>query len=168
MATGTFIIILEVAPNFVKSRRPCRVSYFITSTVSADRLAPSGVQASADKEMTTFVPPIGVYITGYCKLHIQVVSYYPKFLAANFSWFLCVARILWTNRSHPWLLMPWLLSSSEYKQPRCFNRTILRHWRRDKIAAIFNTTFINGFSWMKMYKFRIRFHWSLFLWAKLV
>ena len=29
------------------------------------------------------------------------------------------------------------------------------------MAAIFQT-FSNAFSWMKMYKFRLRFHWSLF------
>ena len=38
----------------------------------------------------------------------------------------------------------------------------LTHWGRDKMAAVFQTTFSNAFSWMKMYKFRIRFHWSLF------
>ena len=39
----------------------------------------------------------------------------------------------------------------------------LTHWGRDKMAAIFQTTFPNGFSWMKMYDFRLTFHWSLFL-----
>ena len=38
----------------------------------------------------------------------------------------------------------------------------LTHWGRDKMAAIFQTTFLNAFSWMKMFKFRLRFHWSLF------
>ena len=36
------------------------------------------------------------------------------------------------------------------------------HWGRDKMAAIFQTGFSNAFSWMKMDKFRSRFHWSLF------
>ena len=40
---------------------------------------------------------------------------------------------------------------------------ILTHWGRDKMAAIFQTTFSNGFSWTKMYEFRLTFHWSLFL-----
>ena len=35
--------------------------------------------------------------------------------------------------------------------------------RRDKMAAFFQTIFLNGFSWMKMYGFRLEFHWSLFL-----
>ena len=29
--------------------------------------------------------------------------------------------------------------------------------------AVFQTTYSNGYSWMKMYEFRIKFHWSLFL-----
>ena len=45
---------------------------------------------------------------------------------------------------------------------QCYN-TELTHWGRDKMAAIFQTTFSNAFSWMKMYEFRLRFHWSLFL-----
>ena len=31
------------------------------------------------------------------------------------------------------------------------------------LAAIFQTIFVNGFSWMKIYQLRLRFHWSLFL-----
>ena len=38
----------------------------------------------------------------------------------------------------------------------------LTHWDRDKMGAIFQTTCSNAFSWMKMLKFRLRFHWSLF------
>ena len=32
----------------------------------------------------------------------------------------------------------------------------------DKMAAIFQATFSNVFSWMKMLEFRLKFHWSLF------
>ena len=39
----------------------------------------------------------------------------------------------------------------------------LTHWGRAKMADIFQTTFSNVFSWMKMYEFRLKFHWSLFL-----
>ena len=38
----------------------------------------------------------------------------------------------------------------------------LTHWGRDEMAAIFQTTFSNAFSWMKMFEFRLRFHWILF------
>ena len=39
----------------------------------------------------------------------------------------------------------------------------LTHWGRKKIDAILQTTFSNAFSWMKMFEFRLQFHWSLFL-----
>ena len=41
--------------------------------------------------------------------------------------------------------------------------SLLTHWGRDKIDAILQTTFSNAISWMKMFEFRLRFHWSLFL-----
>ena len=43
----------------------------------------------------------------------------------------------------------------------------LTHWGRDTMAAIFQTTFSNGFFWMQMYEFRLTFHWNLFLWVQL-
>ena len=46
---------------------------------------------------------------------------------------------------------------------KIFSFNLLTHWGWDKMAAIFQTTFSNAFSWMKMYEFRLRFHWSLFL-----
>ena len=39
----------------------------------------------------------------------------------------------------------------------------LTHWGRDKIDAISQTTFWSTFSWMKMFEFRLKFHWNLFL-----
>ena len=38
-----------------------------------------------------------------------------------------------------------------------FCGTHLTHWGRDKMAAIFQTTVWNGFSWMKMHEFRLKF-----------
>ena len=35
----------------------------------------------------------------------------------------------------------------------------VRWLRWDKMDDIFQTTFSNGYSWMKMYEFRLRFHW---------
>ena len=40
---------------------------------------------------------------------------------------------------------------------------ILTHWGQDKMAAVSQTMFSNAFSWMKMYEFHFKFHWSLFL-----
>ena len=47
------------------------------------------------------------------------------------------------------------------------SKFFLTYWGRDKMAAIFQTSFSIAFSWMKMYEFRIRFHWNLFLRVKL-
>ena len=38
---------------------------------------------------------------------------------------------------------------------------ILTHWSQDKMAAILQTC-SNSFSWMKMFNFGFKFHWSLF------
>ena len=43
----------------------------------------------------------------------------------------------------------------------------LKHWGRDKIATILETTFSNAFSLLKMNEFRLIFYWSLFLRFKL-
>ena len=39
----------------------------------------------------------------------------------------------------------------------------VRTLRPRQMAAGFQTTFSNRFRWMKMYEFRLKFHWSLFL-----
>ena len=44
----------------------------------------------------------------------------------------------------------------------------LTHWGRDKMAAIFQTTFSNAFSWIKSHEFWLRFQWSLFLRVQLI
>ena len=41
-------------------------------------------------------------------------------------------------------------------------RKELTHWGRDKMATIFQTTFSNAFSWMKIVVFLSKFHWNLF------
>ena len=46
-----------------------------------------------------------------------------------------------------------------YNGPMCF----ILHWGRDKMAANFLTTISNTFSWLKIYEFRLRYHWSLLL-----
>ena len=44
-----------------------------------------------------------------------------------------------------------------------FSLEELTHWGRDKMDAISQTTFSNAFSWMKMFEYRLKFHWNLFL-----
>ena len=43
-----------------------------------------------------------------------------------------------------------------------FKHISLTHWYWDKMSSIFQKTFSNAFSWMEMYKIRLRFHWILF------
>ena len=40
---------------------------------------------------------------------------------------------------------------------------LVTHCGRDKMDAISQTTFSNAFSWMKIFEFLFKFHWSLFL-----
>ena len=42
----------------------------------------------------------------------------------------------------------------------CLPSPLLRHWGRGKMDAISQTPFWNVFSWMKMYQFCLKFHWS--------
>ena len=44
---------------------------------------------------------------------------------------------------------------------------ILSHCGRGKMADNYLTTISNAFSWMKMYKLRLRFHWNLFTMVQL-
>ena len=41
----------------------------------------------------------------------------------------------------------------------------LTQWGRYKVAAISQRTFSNAFSWMKMFKFLLKFHWNWFCWV---
>ena len=54
------------------------------------------------------------------------------------------------------------MSSGKWR-PYCLGLNVLTHWGRDKMAAIFQTTFSNGFSGNENVYFRLTFHWSLFL-----
>ena len=72
----------------------------------------------------------------------------------------CIDDVRWTG--------PCLSMSSDFQLHGiigpCSNKILLwlTHWGRDKMGAIFQTTFSNAFSWMKMFEFRFKFHWSLF------
>ena len=39
----------------------------------------------------------------------------------------------------------------------------LTHWGRYKMAVVFQTIFSSACSWMTMFEFRLKFHWTLFL-----
>ena len=71
-----------------------------------------------------------------------------------------------------WLIKT-MLHPKHFHENLCLNNTYRKcvrffglrsycHWGRDNMGAVFKTTFSNAFSLMMMYKFRLRFHWSLF------
>ena len=47
--------------------------------------------------------------------------------------------------------------------PICSRVWRITHWGRDKVDAISKTTFSSAFSRMKIFEFRLKFHWGLFL-----
>ena len=76
-------------------------------------------------------------------------------LGTNFIKILIGIQTLWFNKMH-------LKMSSPKWRPFCLGLNVLTHWGRDKMAAIFQTTFSIAFYWITMYELRMRFHWSLF------
>ena len=54
------------------------------------------------------------------------------------------------------------LSAANYSTATVNTVIPLTDWGRDKMSVIFQTTFSNAFSWMKMYEFRLKFHWICF------
>ena len=68
-----------------------------------------------------------------------------------------------TDRQWPWYCLDVVNVSPSSVFINSFLYVSLTHWGRDKMAAISQTTFSSAFSWMKIYKFRLGFHWSLFL-----
>ena len=45
----------------------------------------------------------------------------------------------------------------------CVSDLPLTHWGQDKMDAILQMIFSSAFSWIKMFEFWLKFHWSLFL-----
>ena len=74
-------------------------------------------------------------------------------------WFETPSRSLWRHCNNHVL---------EMKPPDAYTIRLLTLWGPDKIVVISKTTFSNTFSWMKIYEFRLRFHWSLFLRVQLI
>ena len=57
-----------------------------------------------------------------------------------------------------WVINVWTLCTYNWLS----DITQLTHWGGNKMATTLQTTFLNVFSWMKIYKFCLGFHWSLF------
>ena len=53
--------------------------------------------------------------------------------------------------------------SSDKWQPFCLGLNVLTYWGWDKMDAISQTTFSSAFPWMKIFEFRLKFHWNFFM-----
>ena len=99
-------------------------------------------------------------------LHLVSTKARPRILLALCEW------IHWWPAVSPhkgpvmrielWWFPCWFEEAFEWTPEWSVKWEALTHWGQDKMAANFLTTFSNTFSWMKIYEFRLRFHWSLF------
>ena len=83
----------------------------------------------------------------YYKENIKTLHY--RLLMRGIYWCILLTKYQWIRKAFP-----------------C-HHIDLTLWGRDKMDAISQTTYSNAFSWMKMYEFRLKFHWSLFPWIQL-
>ena len=83
------------------------------------------------------------------KMNSLRVKYCIVIQLLNWNWF---SRVKLTTTQLWFQIVAWRRQST----------SILTHWGRDKMDAISQTTFSNAFSWMKIFEFRLKFHWSLF------
>ena len=108
--------------------------------------------------VTGVVHEISCYRTGprYNVTRLYHVSP-TKPLGPHFNWISTVAYVnLCSLNNHAFIGTLWAAI-----------RQHLTHWGRDKMDAISQTTSSSAFSWMKMFEFRLKFHWSLFLGVQL-
>ena len=101
-------------------------------------------------------------------LHCNVVSHW---LGAYTTWSLLLIICIWI----------YIILCVDHNKIRCSQyhimcyhacclsaiRLYLTHWGRDKMPAFFQMTFSNVFSWMKMFEFRLKLYWILFLMVQL-
>ena len=76
----------------------------------------------------------------------------------------CWPCLAWTGGTRRWKkgMDQWIYGHSSCLQNNSAYKE-LTYWGRDNMAAMFQTTFLNAFTWMKMPEFRLRFHLNLFL-----
>ena len=103
---------------------------------------------------------------------VVIMNKQPSCWWFRMPWFLCDAIVMYQNISGACCTLHWIWTGFDSLWvldyinglvKDCGNSSVLTHWGRDKMAAFFQTTSSNGFSWMKIYGFHLGFHWSLFL-----
>ena len=117
--------------------------------------------------------------TPFCNInvHISVTKWCYKMVHCGIFVWCTVGFLRWVYSIVTWHI-PWYLLTIgipryglfvcmiyvlPLQMPHCMHSCVLTHWGRDKMDAISHTTFWSAFSWMKIFEFRLKFHWSLFL-----
>ena len=116
----------------------------IKENIKAPRHRPLCGEFTGDR----WIPRTNGQQRGKC-FHLMTSSWYQRFGPIYFSsdWYgngQVGVRIIATAPSGWW-------------------KTILTHWGPNKMAAILQTIFSSACSWRKIYEFRLKFHWKLFL-----
>ena len=132
------ILLSEVCCSYKHDGFPGDVSSRVISSHGVDLVLTENILVSPPELVEGLIAPLRVYMSN------RDEQMHTSHLMSALGSYYCEKH----NFSH-----------SEYKW--CENHS-LTHWGRDKMDAIFQMTVSNGFSWMKMYEFRLKFHWSLF------
>ena len=114
-----------------------------------------------DKNTQTLVL-FNLYLTiCVCVKNLRIwMMVYPLRLNVSFKFLSC--SVLITNWK--WRMCPKIFVNIVTKHlcfQSCWQLSPFTHWGWGKMASIFQTSFSDAISWMKMHKFRLRFHWSL-------
>ena len=91
-------------------------------------------------------------ITNVKKFFVVIINFIHNLEQHHLVQLICDVRL------HSTLFVPNLFTYTP-KMVWCRFNTL----RPRQMAAIFQTTFSKGFSWMKIFEFRSKFHWNLFL-----
>ena len=90
-------------------------------------------------------------------------------ISYTYSRLWCECMVSYWQRFESWECQTYICGNSLLDGTRSYGtgEKGLTHWGWDKMDTISQTTFSNAFSWMKMYEFGLKFHWSLFLGVQL-
>ena len=110
-------------------------------------------------------------VTKFCTCHDNIVMPWAKFHCDHFN---TTWLRLESNFCQIWIAMEKLFMKWVHIQHSDSYLTVdlttfiitLTHWGRDKMVTIFQTTFSKSCCWIKMFEFRLKFHWILFLRAQ--
>ena len=100
----------------------------------------------------------------YWYFHLNFTYFFPK--GPN-DYKSLVQVMAWRQRSDKPLLESMMTLWTDWYCYPVLMKQHINTLRPRQMAAIFQTTFSNAFSWMKMNEFRLRFHWNLFPRVKL-